>query len=76
MNLEIIPILCNEKNMANYAYLIKSPASNQVIIVDAAETKPILKVLEEQKLTPTHILTTHHHYDHVGANTDLTNSWC
>lgn len=71
MNLEIIPILCNEKNMANYAYLIKSPASDQVIIVDAAETKPILKVLEEQKLTPTHILTTHHHYDHVGANTDL-----
>lgn len=71
MNLEIIPILCNEKNMANYAYLIKHPSSNQTIIVDAAETKPIINALKEHKLTPTHILTTHHHFDHVGANTEL-----
>lgn len=71
MNLEIIPVFCNEKNMANYAYLVKEPSSNQVIIVDAAETKPILQALEKYQLTPTHILTTHHHFDHVGANIEL-----
>lgn len=71
MNLEIIPVLCNEKNMANYAYFIKHPSSNQIIIVDAAETKPITQAIENHHLIPTHILTTHHHFDHVGANTDL-----
>ena len=71
MSVEVIPVLCNEKNMANYAYLIKNDSSNEVIIVDAAETKPIQKVLEQHKLVPTHILTTHHHFDHVGANTEL-----
>jgi len=71
MSVKVIPVLCDEKNMANYAYLIKPDSSNQVIIIDAAETKPILNSLEQHNLVPTHILTTHHHFDHVGANTEL-----
>lgn len=69
MSIRITPVFCNEKNMANYAYIIKSP--NATVIIDAAEANPIIKELEKQQLTPTHILTTHHHYDHVGGNIAL-----
>lgn len=71
MNIKIIPVLCNEKNMANYAYILIDEKTNQTIIIDAAETNPILNKLEELNLKPDYILTTHHHFDHVGANETL-----
>ena len=71
MSIEIIPILCNEKNMANYSYIIKPQNSNKVIIIDAAETNPIISVLTKLNLTPVYILSTHHHFDHVEGNLDL-----
>ncbi|MBQ2885320.1 MAG: MBL fold metallo-hydrolase [Alphaproteobacteria bacterium] len=71
MDIQIIPVLCNEKNMANYAYILHDKSDNQTIIIDAAEANPIIKKLEELNLTPSHILTTHHHFDHVGGNLPL-----
>lgn len=71
MSIEIIPVLCNEKNMANYAYILKNKNSNNVIIIDAAEQNPIISVLDKLNLNPTHILTTHHHFDHVEGNLGL-----
>lgn len=71
MNINITPVLCNEKNMQNYAYIVHSPKTNTTIIIDAAEATPIIKKLEELNLTPSHILTTHHHFDHVEGNTNL-----
>ena len=68
MKINIIPVLCNEKNMQNYAYIIHYENSKNAIIIDAAEANPILKKLEETDLTPTHIITTHHHFDHVEGN--------
>ncbi len=68
MTHEIIPILCNEKKMANYAYLITTPKTSQTIIIDAAEANPIIQELEKRHLHPSHILTTHHHFDHVEGN--------
>lgn len=68
MNTELIPVLCNEKNMANYAYVLIDKQSSQTIIIDAAEPNPIICKLEELNITPNYILTTHHHFDHVGAN--------
>jgi hydroxyacylglutathione hydrolase len=67
----ITPVLCNEKNMANYAYIINKENSKKAIIIDAAEEKPILNYLKKQNLTPTHIITTHHHFDHVEGNLGL-----
>ena len=67
----ITPVLCNEKNMANYAYKINKENSKKAIIIDAAEEKPILNYLKKQNLTPTHIITTHHHFDHVEGNLGL-----
>ena len=67
----ITPVLCNEKNMANYAYIINKENSKKAIIIDAAEEKPILNYLKKQNLTPTYIITTHHHFDHVEGNLGL-----
>ena len=45
MTTEIIPILCNEKNMANYAYIIADKQNSKTFILDAAEANPILREL-------------------------------
>jgi hydroxyacylglutathione hydrolase len=71
MTITITPVLCNEKNMANYAYIINKENSKNAIIIDAAEEKTILAYLEKLDLTPTHIITTHHHFDHVEGNLGL-----
>ena len=71
MAITITPVLCNEKNMANYAYIINQSTSNQAIIIDAAEEKPIINALNKMELIPTHIITTHHHFDHVEGNLPL-----
>ena len=68
MDIQIIPVLCNEKNMANYAYILHDKTNNQTLIIDAAEANPIIKKLDELNLTPSYILTTHHHFDHVEGN--------
>lgn len=71
MSLKIIPVFCNEKNMANYAYILHDKEADITIIIDAAESAPIIRKLDELNLKPTHILTTHHHFDHVEGNLDL-----
>ncbi len=71
MAIKIIPVFCNEKNMANYAYILTDETNKQTIIIDAAETNPIIEKLEELNLTPSFILTTHYHFDHVGGNETL-----
>ena len=71
MSIKLFPVLCNEKNMANYAYILNDTQSKQTLIIDAAEPDPIISKLEELNLTPSYILTTHHHFDHVGANETL-----
>lgn len=71
MSHNIIPVFCNEKNMANYAYIIKEQTTNAAIIVDAAEEAPISAALQSLNLAPSYILTTHHHFDHVEANLAL-----
>ena len=55
----------------NYLYLIKDPDSNNVAIVDPAVSEPVLEKLDELGWKLTHILNTHHHMDHTGANLEL-----
>lgn len=55
----------------NYLYLIKDPDSDAVAIVDPAEADPVLAKLDELGWKLTHILNTHHHWDHTGANLEL-----
>ena len=55
----------------NYAYLIIDSNSDQAGIVDCAEAGPVLAAVEREHVNLTAILPTHHHYDHIGGNTDL-----
>lgn len=71
MTHKIIPVLCNEKNMANIAYILVNESTKFTIIIDAAEANPIIQKLTELNLSPSYILTTHHHFDHVEGNKAL-----
>ena len=55
----------------NYAYLVVDESTRDAGIVDCAEAAPVLAAVEAAGVRLTAILPTHHHYDHVGGNTDL-----
>lgn len=55
----------------NYGYLIHDEATGDTAAVDTPEAGPYRKELERRGWTLTHILNTHHHYDHTGANLEL-----
>jgi len=67
MKVEIIPCLED-----NYAYLLE--ADDALAVVDPSEAAPVLTALAGRKLT--HILNTHHHWDHVGGNLELKEKFC
>ena len=51
----------------NYVWLLRSPDSLEVVLVDPGEASPVLQVLDEGGLSIAAILITHHHEDHVGG---------
>ena len=55
----------------NYSYLIIDEKDNSACVVDPSEAKPIIDVIEINKLKLKYILVTHHHYDHIGGNLEL-----
>lgn len=55
----------------NFGVLVHDTASGATLAIDAPEEAPILAALEREGWTLTHILTTHHHGDHVEANAAL-----
>ncbi len=62
MPLEIITIPCLSDN---YAFLAHDAASGDTALIDVPEAAPILAVLAEKGWKLSHVLLTHHHYDHV-----------
>jgi len=66
MKIEIIPCLKD-----NYSYIVIDPKNKNTCVVDPSESKPIINFLEKNNLQLNYILNTHHHYDHVGGNTEL-----
>ncbi|WP_420584727.1 hydroxyacylglutathione hydrolase [Ruegeria sp.] len=62
MPLEIVTIPCLSDN---YAFLAHDAASGQTALVDAPEPGPILEALDARAWTLSHVLLTHHHWDHV-----------
>ena len=50
----------------NYIWLLAN-AGGHALIVDPGDAAPVLDVLQRERLTPTAILLTHHHPDHVGG---------
>ena len=55
----------------NYAVLLVDRANALAVAVDAPELEPIVEVLDDKRLPLSHIVTTHHHHDHVAANEAL-----
>lgn len=55
----------------NYGYLLHDPETGATAAIDTPEVTPILNALEEKGWTLTHILNTHHHFDHAGGNLEL-----
>ena len=66
MEIEIIPCLND-----NYSYLIFNKIKKNACVIDPSEAKPIIEIVEKNKINLKYILNTHHHYDHVGGNKEL-----
>lgn len=66
--MEIYQFACRDDN---YGYLVHDKDSGTTVSIDAPELGAIEKALSVKGWTLTHILNTHHHYDHVDANLSL-----
>ncbi|MCH2065758.1 hydroxyacylglutathione hydrolase [Shimia sp.] len=65
---QIVTIPCLSDN---YAFLIHDAASGATALVDAPEPGPILDELKARGWTLSHVLLTHHHWDHVDGLPDI-----
>ncbi|NCX69263.1 MAG: MBL fold metallo-hydrolase, partial [Rhodobacteraceae bacterium] len=68
MSFELLTIPCLSDN---YAFLAHDPDTKATLLVDAPEPDPILLKLREKNWDLTHILITHHHWDHVDGLSKL-----
>ncbi len=66
--LRIEPVACLKDN---YAYLVHDAEAGLTAIVDPSEPEPVKQALARRGWTLTHILNTHHHFDHTGGNLPL-----
>jgi len=68
MSLELVTIPCLADN---YAFLLHESETGETLLADAPESWPIMAALEARGWRLTHILLTHHHYDHIDGVEDL-----
>jgi hydroxyacylglutathione hydrolase len=68
MALQIEQFTCHSDN---FGVLMHDTRTGETALVDAPEERPILAAVERTGWTPTLILVTHHHGDHVEANLAL-----
>lgn len=66
LQIEILPALDD-----NYIYLIHDTVSGASAVIDPAEAKPVLALLQAKGWRLDYVLNTHHHWDHVGGNLEL-----
>lgn len=59
----------------NYGFLVHDPAADVTAVIDTPEVAPINAALVEKGWRLTHILNTHHHFDHAGGNEALKARW-
>lgn len=66
LDIKLIPCLTD-----NYAVLAHDPESDATILVDVPDADAISAALDETGWKLTHILITHHHWDHVQGLDDI-----
>lgn len=59
----------------NYGFLVHDPATAETASIDTPEAAAINAALEQKGWKLTHILNTHHHFDHAGGNEALKARW-
>ena len=59
----------------NYSYLIIDESNNDACVIDPSEAKPIINFIERENINLKYILNTHHHFDHIGGNKELTEKY-
>ncbi len=71
-DLEVDPVPCLRDN---YAYLIRDEKADLCAVVDPSEFEPVANALKSHGWRLTHILNTHHHFDHTGGNIPLKDAF-
>jgi len=64
MTLEIEQFICRSDN---FGVLARDPETGETALIDAPEERTILEAINRTGWTPSSILVTHHHLDHVEA---------
>lgn len=59
----------------NYTYLVICGETGKCGIVDSPDSQATIDVIERAKVAPAAILSTHHHWDHVGGNEELARKY-
>ena len=66
--MQVTPIPCLTDN---YAYIVHDDNFKTVGVIDPSEAQPVISFLEKKNIKLNYILNTHHHFDHIGGNTEL-----
>lgn len=66
MRVKLLPALQD-----NYMYLLIDDKTKAAAIVDPVEPSKCLAAIKEENVNLTHILTTHHHWDHANGNEEM-----
>jgi glyoxylase-like metal-dependent hydrolase (beta-lactamase superfamily II) len=57
--------------VSNMYLVADEPGGTAVFVDSGAPLEPLIEVVEREQLTPTHLLVTHDHADHVAGNDEL-----
>ncbi len=72
MVMEVLQIPCLSDN---YGYLVHDAETGITVSIDTPESAAINAALADKGWRLTHILNTHHHFDHAGGNEALKDEW-
>ena len=56
-------------------YVVGEPGGTAFFVDAGGPVAPLIEIVEREGMTPTHVLLTHHHYDHVLALPELLERW-
>ena len=62
-------------NFLTNTFLVGEPGGTAFFVDAGGPVAPLIEVVEREGMTPTHVLLTHHHYDHVCALDELLERW-